>query len=103
MYRTAIISGLNDHAMALTDLGLGAGLHQHTGTAIETHDEVYDVMESANTKYLKFAPDVGQLQKGGADAAKVIKDFLPLVKHMHLKDYKGWKNYSGYCPLGMGE
>jgi inosose dehydratase len=21
---------------------------------------------------------------------------------MHLKDYKGWQYYSGYCPLGMG-
>ena len=102
-YRAAIISGLNDSAMALNDLGLGAGLHQHTGTAIETHDEVYTVMESVKTEHMKFAPDVGQLQKGGSDAAKVIKDFLPLVKHMHLKDYKGWKNYSGYCPLGMGE
>jgi inosose dehydratase len=103
MYRTAIISGLNDSAMALNDLGLGAGLHQHTGTAVETHDEVYDVMEHVKTEHMKFAPDVGQLQKGGSDALKVIKDFVPLVKHMHLKDYKGWKFYSGYCPLGRGE
>ena len=101
--RANVIAGLNDHAMALTDLGLGTGLHQHTGTCIESRDEVYDTMESANTKYLKFAPDVGQLQKGGADAAKVIKDFLPLVRHMHLKDWNGGEHYSGYCPLGMGK
>jgi inosose dehydratase len=93
----------NDHALALTDLGLATGLHQHTGTCIESRDEVYDVMHSANTKHLKFAPDVGQLQKGGADAAKVIEDFLPLVKHMHLKDYSGGEHYAGYCPLGMGQ
>ncbi len=102
-YRDSIIAGLNEHAMALTDLGLGTGLHQHTGTCIESRDEVYDVMHSANTRYLKFAPDVGQLQKGGADAAKVIEDFLPLVKHMHLKDYIGGAAYAGYCPLGMGK
>ena len=101
-YRTAIISGLNDSALALNDLGLGAGLHQHTGTAVETHDEVYDVMEHVDTNHMKFAPDVGQLQKGGSDALQVIKDFLPIVKHMHLKDYKGWQYYSGYCPLGEG-
>jgi inosose dehydratase len=101
--RANIIAGLNDHAMALADLGLGTGLHQHTGTCIESRDEVYDVMESASTKYLKFAPDVGQLQKGGADAAKVIKDFLPLVRHMHLKDWNGGEHYVGYCPLGMGK
>jgi inosose dehydratase len=60
-------------------------------------------MESADTRYLKFAPDVGQLQKGGADAAKVVKDFLPITVHMHLKDYKGWEHFAGYCPLGEGK
>jgi inosose dehydratase len=101
-HRADIISALNDYAAAITDLGLTTGLHQHTGTCIESRDEVYAVMEAVNTGHLKFAPDVGQLQKGGADAAKVVKDFLPLVKHMHLKDYKGWDSYLGYCPLGMG-
>jgi inosose dehydratase len=102
-HRSDIISGLNDHAMALADLGLMSGLHQHTGTCIETRDEVYAVMDSVNTKYLKFAPDVGQLQKGGADAAKVVKDFLPLVRHMHLKDFSGGEFFGGYCPLGQGK
>ena len=102
-HRDAIVAGLNDSASALTDLGLGAGLHQHTGTAVDTRDEVYYVMEKCNTKVMKFAPDAGQLQKSGADAAKVIKDFLSITKHMHLKDYKGWEHYSGYCPLGMGQ
>lgn len=97
-----IVSALNDYAAAVTDLGLKTGFHQHTGTCVETRDETYAVMNAVNTKHLKFAPDVGQLQKGGADAAKVVKDFLPLVTHMHLKDYKGWDAYQGYCPLGKG-
>jgi inosose dehydratase len=101
-HKANIISALNDYAAAVTDLGFKTGLHQHTGTCIEIRDEVYAVMEAANSSALKFAPDVGQLQKGGADAAQVVKDFLPLVTHMHLKDYKGWQYYSGYCPLGMG-
>jgi inosose dehydratase len=101
--RANIISGLNDAAKAVADVGLGAGLHQHTGTCIETRDEVYAVMETVNTKYVKFAPDVGQLQKGGADAAKVVKDFLPLVRHMHLKDFSGGEHFAGYCPLGQGK
>src|SRR5260370_3754289 len=98
-YRAGIISGLNEYARAVTDLGLGTGLHQHTGTAIESRDEVYAVMEAVDTKHLKFAPDVGQLQKGGADAAKVVKDFVPILKHMHIKDYKGWEYYGGGCLL----
>ena len=102
-YRASIIAGLNDHAQAVADVGLGTGLHQHTGTCIETRDEVYAVMDTVDTRVMKFAPDVGQLQKGGADAAKVIQDFLPLVTHMHLKDYSGGEHFVGYCPLGQGK
>jgi inosose dehydratase len=102
-HRANIVAALNEYAMAVNDLGLGAGLHQHTGTAVETRDETYAVMETANTKHLKFAPDVGQLQKGGADAAKVVKDFLPITVHMHLKDWIGGEHMAGYCPLGMGK
>jgi inosose dehydratase len=102
-HKANIIAGLNDYAKAMNDIGLGAGLHQHTGTAVESRDETYAVMEAVDTRHLKFAPDVGQLQKGGADAAQVVKDFLDIVVHMHLKDYKGWEHFAGYCPLGEGK
>jgi len=101
-HKNNMVASLNEYGMALSDLGLGVGLHQHTGTVVETRDEVYGVMEAVNTKYMKFAPDVGQLQKGGADAAKVVKDFAAITTHMHLKDYSNGKYMAGYCPLGMG-
>lgn len=101
-----IVSALNEYAKAVVDNGLTTGLHQHTGTAVETRDEVYAIMDSVDTKYLKFAPDVGQLQKGGADAAKIIKDFQKITVHMHLKDFANTPpsdGMSGYCPLGKGK
>jgi inosose dehydratase len=101
-HRTNIVSALNDYGTAMADLGLSSGLHQHTGTAIETRDEVYAVMESVDTRVFKFAPDVGQLQKGGADAAKVVKDFAAITVHMHLKDFVNGPHMGGYCPLGLG-
>ena len=100
--KTDMVAALNDYGMAAADLGLGAGLHQHTGTVIEKRDEVYAIMESVNTKVMAFAPDVGQLQKSGADAAQVVKDFANIITHMHLKDYSNGKYMGGYCPLGMG-
>jgi inosose dehydratase len=102
-HRANIVAGLNEYAKAMNDIGLGAGLHQHTNTAVESRDETYAVMEAVDTRYVKFAPDVGQLQKGGSDAAKVVKDFLPITVHMHLKDFKGWEHFAGYCPLGEGK
>ena len=101
-HKSNIVAALNDYGSAAAELGLGAGLHQHTGTAVENRDEVYAVMESVNTKVMTFAPDVGQLQKAGSDAAQVVKDFAKITNHMHLKDYSNGKYMGGYCPLGMG-
>lgn len=102
-HKANIVSGLNDFAKAMNDVGLQAGLHQHTNTAVESRDETYATMEAVDTRHCKFAPDVGQLQKGGADAAKVVKDFASITITMHLKDFKGWEHFAGYCPLGEGK
>jgi inosose dehydratase len=98
-----IVTTLNEIGKAVTDMGLTAVLHQHTGTCVESREETYAVMESVDTSVMKFGPDIGQLQKGGSDPVQVVKDFLPLVQHMHLKDYVGGANYLGYCPLGQGK
>lgn len=99
-----IVSALNEICQVIADHGLPSGLHQHTGMCVETRDETYAVMDAVNTKYVRFAPDIGQLTKGGADALQVVKDYLPIVEHMHLKDYDGKdRNMVGYCPLGEGK
>ena len=98
-----IVEALNEMGKALTGIGIVAALHPHTGTCIETRDETYAVMEAVDTRYVKFGPDVGQLQKGGADPVKVVKDLLPTVRHVHMKDFDGGAHYEGYCPLGQGK
>jgi inosose dehydratase len=99
-----IISMLNETAKAVTDEGITPVLHQHTGTCVESRDETYATLEAADTNVLKFGPDVGQLTKGGSDAVQVVKDFLPIVQHMHLKDFAGTDDHLlGYCPLGQGK
>jgi inosose dehydratase len=102
-HKDDILTTLNELGKAVTDLGLTAVLHQHTGTCVESRDETYAVMGAVDTQAMKFGPDIGQLQKGGSDPVQVVKDFLPLVQHMHLKDYSGGANYLGYCPLGQGK
>jgi inosose dehydratase len=102
-HKAGIVAALNDGAKAVADLGLTPVLHQHTGTCIETREETYAVMHAADTRYLKFGPDIGQLEKGGSDPVQVVKDFLPLIHHMHLKDYSGGDAFLGYSPLGQGK
>jgi len=58
-----------------------------------------------------IAEPIGSLTQMGAirlgkrtdNRVPLIKDFLPLVRHMHLKDWNGGEHYVGYCPLGMGK
>jgi inosose dehydratase len=102
-HKAHIVSALNEYAKGITDLGLTAVFHQHTGTCVESRDETVAVMEAVDTRYVKFGPDIGQLQKGGADPVEILKHFLPIVQHCHLKDYLGGAEWSGYCPLGQGK
>ena len=102
-HRANIVAALNEVGKALDGIGIIPALHQHTGTCVETRDETYAVMEAVDTRYMKFGPDVGQLQKGGVDPVKVVKDFLPVVRHVHMKDFDGGPHYEGYCPLGQGK
>jgi inosose dehydratase len=101
--RANIIAALNDMGKALMDIGVVGVLHQHTGTCIESRDETYAVMEAVDTRYVKFGPDVGQLQKGGADPVQVVKDFQSVTHHVHMKDFDGGPDFLGYCPLGRGK
>lgn len=104
VHRTQIIAVLNEIGKALDgEAGVIGALHQHTGTCIESRDETYSVMEAVETRYVKFGPDIGQLQKGGVDPVKVVKDFQSIIRHVHLKDYDGGAHNEGYCPLGRGK
>jgi inosose dehydratase len=102
-HKQNIVTTLNELGKAITGIGLIAALHQHTGTAVETRDETYATMEAVDTRYVKFGPDIGQLQKGGVDPVAVVKAFLPVVQHLHFKDWVGGPSMAGYCPLGLGK
>jgi inosose dehydratase len=101
-HKANMAAALNEYGMAVADLGLRAGLHPHTGSVVEKRDEVYGIMNAVDPRYMTFAPDTGQIQKGGADAAQVVKDLAKITTHMHLKDFSNGKYMGGYCPLGMG-
>ena len=104
-HKKNIVAALNDAGKALMDVGIMGVLHPHTGTVVETLEEVYGTLEAVDTKYVKFGPDVGQVVKGGAPPSavtKLCKDFREIIHHMHLKDYSGGTYYIGYCPLGFG-
>lgn len=48
--KTDIVSALNEISKAVSDVGITAALHQHTGTCIESRDEVYAVLHAIDPR-----------------------------------------------------
>ena len=80
----------------MQDMGLTLCYHPHTGTPVETKEEIMDFFQRIDPKYVAMAPDIGQIQKGGADPLEIIKTFEPLVKHVHFKDFGGKLEFDAY-------
>ena len=105
---------VNEAAKIMQGKGMQLNFHPHTGTPVETEEEIRSFMDAIDTKYVGFAPDIGQIQKGGADPVQITKDYLSIIKLVHFKDYCGKVKFddegkeidqSGfvcYSPLGQG-
>ena len=49
-HKDDIVATLNELGKAVTDMGLTAVLHQHTGTCVESREETYAMMETVDTR-----------------------------------------------------
>lgn len=103
-HKAGIVAMLNETAKAVAGRGRDCRAASATGTCVESRDETYAVLHAVDTRYVKFGPDIGQRTKGGSDAVEMVKDFMPLIEYMHLKDYNGANSHLlGYCALGQGK
>jgi inosose dehydratase len=98
-----IVTTLNDIGLALTDIGITAALHPHTGSCIMTRDEIHAVMDSTNSRDVRLCPDTGELLAAGVDPLDTILHFRDLIAHVHVKDYDGGKHHDGFAPVGHGK
>ena len=105
---------VNDAARLMESKGLLLNFHPHTGTPVETAEEIVEFFDAVDTRLVGFAPDIGQIQKGGADPMKFVKDYISILRLVHFKDYCGkvdWdeegkeidqSGFACYSPLGEG-
>lgn len=97
------------------ELGLKTSLHPHTGTPVETPEEIARVVDALDPRACGFGPDTGQIAQAGGDATEVVVRYAQVVTHVHVKDYGGTPvskaadgtvvdptGYSGYVPVGSG-
>ena len=99
-----IARAFGDIARMAQDAGLRAAVHPHTGTLLETRQDIDAFFDAADTDLLPFAPDTGQIAKAGDDPVATLEDYKAIIRHVHLKDYGGGRDtgYLGYAPIGEG-
>lgn len=110
-----VCATLNQIGERCADIGVKACFHPHTGTPVESREEIGRVMDNINPEKVFMAPDTGQIAKGGADPVEVVRAYSAIVRHIHLKDYIGGESkfdqegelidrtgYLDYVPLGSG-
>ena len=62
--------------------------HHHMGTSVQTEAEIDKLMENTNPEKVFLLYDTGHLVCSGEDYIRILKKYLPRIKHIHLKDVR---------------
>ena len=108
-----VASTLNEIGKRTLDMGATMALHPHWGTYVQSAEEIDQIMEMTDPRYVFFAPDSGQIAKGDGDPVAIARKYADRIAHVHLKDVAtNWPELremgaalampAGYAPLGTG-
>lgn len=91
------------------DEGITVVYHNHMHQLGETPQEVEQIMEATDPKFVKLLLDIAHYHQGGGDPVKAIKQYKDLIHVLHLKDVQPLAN-SGenartykFVELGQGK
>ncbi len=103
-YWDALAKAFDEVGAYAKENGMITAIHPHTNTLIETPEEIDTILGSVNPDLVGFAPDTGQIAKGGGDPVAVLKKHADRLQHIHFKDWSGGRKttYHEYEPLGLG-
>lgn len=104
---------MNEVGEIARSAGAAAAVHPHWGTMSESRLEIDLLLDLLDPHLVGFAPDTGQIAKGGADPLAMIERWLDRVRHVHMKDLSPrWaemqragvqlRSPEGYVELGQG-
>jgi inosose dehydratase len=66
--------------------GHKVAFHQHTGTFVETPDELDQLLAQTEPAVLGICLDIGHWAVGGGDPVEALRGYGDRVTHLHLKD-----------------
>jgi len=84
--RSRALSLLEDIARVAHQQGRPVVYHPHTGTFVETPDEVEWLMSATDPRLVSLCLDVGHYVVGGGDPVDAVKRYGSRIRHVHMKD-----------------
>ncbi|MPZ22495.1 MAG: myo-inosose-2 dehydratase [Dehalococcoidia bacterium] len=84
----ALVQGLNEMGKIARDNGLRINYHHHTGTAVQTNEDVDRLMADTDPENVYLLLDTAHITVGGGDALKLTKDHASRIGHVHLKQVR---------------
>lgn len=77
---------LNEAGKRATEFGISMAYHNHMDSLGESPDEVEQVMNATDPRYVKLLLDVAHYAQGGGDPAKAILKYRDRILFLHIKD-----------------
>ncbi|WEG13318.1 sugar phosphate isomerase/epimerase [Pullulanibacillus sp. KACC 23026] len=65
-----------------------------------TESDYQVLFEELDTKYIGYTPDAGHIKAGGMNPVDIVRENLPIIKHVHFKDCS---NNLTWAKMGEGD
>jgi len=68
------------------DLGIPVGYHNHMNSCGERPEEVDQILDAADPRYVKLELDIAHYQQGGGDPVAATRKYADRLLFLHIKD-----------------
>jgi inosose dehydratase len=95
----ALADSLNTLGRATAELGVKLSPHPHIWGPVERPEEIHQLMELTDPRYVYLLPDTAHLNLGGGDPLELIRQYYDRVSAIHWKDTKAaYRGFTGPTP-----
>ena len=77
---------MNEIGRQARDLGIAVGYHNHMQSLGESPDEVVQILDALDSRYVKLELDIAHYQQGGGDPVAAIHKYHDRLLFLHIKD-----------------
>jgi inosose dehydratase len=99
---------LNELGRRTTEIGVRVAYHNHMGALSEHPEELEQLMEATEPRFVDLLLDIAHYKQGGGDPVAAVPKYRHRLAVLHLKDVRpvapeasGGKTYQ-FCELGRG-